>query len=427
MAVATTPKGAWGMTTLLFFYMLVNFADKIVVGLAAVPIMKDLGLSPEQFGLLGSMFFSLYAVSAIVVGIIADRVATKWILLVLGVIWAVVQFPMLGTVGFATLLVCRILLGVGEGPAAAVATHAIYKWFPDEKRTMPTAILSQGSALGVIIAVPALNWVIVNYSWHEAFGVLGVVGLIWCVAWFALGKEGPIKDEVVATTAAAPRVPYLSLFAAPTFIGCVLASFGAYWALTLGLTWFTAFIVQGLGFAQKDAGWISILPWIFGAVDVLLTGWISQTMMARGISTRYARGVLGSLPLVIGGIIVLMIPHASGAGLQIALLVVGTGLTGSIYVVCAPMISEYTPVSQRGTIIASFGAIYTLAGILAPWVMGSMVQHAATPLEGYYAGFTINAVLLIVAGLAGLLLMWPNTEKARLRRAAGGAMVQKAA
>jgi len=64
---AETPKGAWGMTTLLFFYMLVNFADKIVVGLAAVPIMKDMGLSPEQFGLLGSMFFSLYAVSAIVV------------------------------------------------------------------------------------------------------------------------------------------------------------------------------------------------------------------------------------------------------------------------------------------------------------------------------------------------------------------------
>jgi hypothetical protein len=38
--------------------------------------------------------------------------------------------------------------------------------------------------------VPALNWVIVNYSWHHAFGVLGVVGLLWVVAWLALGKEG---------------------------------------------------------------------------------------------------------------------------------------------------------------------------------------------------------------------------------------------
>jgi len=42
---------------------------------------------------------------------------------VLGVIWAVVQFPMLGTVGFTTLLICRILLGVGEG-ACGCGRHA---------------------------------------------------------------------------------------------------------------------------------------------------------------------------------------------------------------------------------------------------------------------------------------------------------------
>ena len=76
------------------------------------------------------------------------------------------------------LLICRIILGAGEGPAAAVAVHAIFKWFPDEKRTLPVAVLSQGSAFGVILAVPALNWVIGNYNWHYAFGVLGVVGLL---------------------------------------------------------------------------------------------------------------------------------------------------------------------------------------------------------------------------------------------------------
>jgi MFS family permease len=427
MAAATTPKGAWSMTFLLFLYMLVNFADKIVVQLAGVPIMKDLDLTPVQFGTLGSAFFSLYAVSAIIVGFIADRVATKWILLILGTAWALVQFPMVGAVGFTTLLICRVLLGVGEGPAAAVATHAVYKWFPDEKRTMPTAILSQGSAFGVIIAVPALNWVIVNYSWHYAFGVLGVVGLIWCVAWFALGKEGPIEDKAAAISAGAPRVPYLRLLTSRTCVGSILATFGAYWALSLGLTWFTPFIVSGLGFTQREAGWISILPWVFGAADVLLTGWLSQVMMARGISTRYARGVLGALPLLIGGLILLFIPHVDSAGARIALLVVGTGLTGSIYVVCSPMLSEFTPVSQRGSMIAIYGAIYTTAGVFAPYVMGTMVQGAATPLDGYLTGFVINAVILIVAGLAGLLLLWPNTEKARLARAAQGPMVQKAA
>ena len=413
MAAQPTPKGAWKITFLLFLFMLVNFADKIVVGLAGVPIMTELKLEPEQFGVLGSSFFLLFSISAIVVGFIINSVPTRWVLLVLAVIWSVAQFPMVGTVGLATLLTCRIILGAGEGPAGSVAVHAIYKWFPDEKRTLPTAILAQGSAFGVILAVPALNWVIVHYSWHHAFGVLGVVGLLWTGAWLLLGKEGPLA-EASAARAPEPRVPYFQLLTSRTFIGCCAATFGAYWALSLGLTWFTPFIIKGLGFSQADAGWISILPWVFGATIVLLTGWISQVLMARGVSTRGARGILGSVPLIVGGAILSTIPHIDGAGWQVAVLVVGSGLCGSIYVVCAPMIGEFTPVSQRGAVISIYGAIYTLAGILAPSVMGSVIQHSGSLLTGYLTGFTINAVILVVSGLLGLLLLWPNTERARL-------------
>src|SRR5215208_5400095 len=412
-----TPKGAWKITFLLFLFMLVNFADKIVVGLAGAPIMDELKLSPEQFGFLGSSFFFLFSISAIVVGFIVNRIDTRWVLLAMAVIWSVAQFPMVGTVSFTTLVICRIILGAGEGPAFSVAAHAVYKWFPDEKRTLPTAILSQGSAFGVILAVPALNWIIVNHSWHYAFGALGVVGLMWVAAWAIMGKEGPLV-QTVAMAAADPRVPYLQLLTSRTFIGCCAATFGAYWALSLGLTWFTPFIVKGLGFSQKDADWISVLPWVFGATIVLLTGWISQVLMARGISTRGARGIFGAAPLILGGSILALLPYVNGAGLQIAFLVLGSGLCGSIYVVCPPMLGEFTPVSQRGAVIAIYGAIYTLAGILAPFVMGSVIQRAAVPLDGYMTGFTINAVIMVASGLLGLLLLWPNTERARLAAAA---------
>jgi MFS family permease len=408
-----TPKGAWKITFLLFLFMLVNFADKIVVGLAGAPIMDELKLQPEQFGLLGSSFFFLFSISAIVVGFIVNRVATRWVLLAMAVIWSLAQFPMVGTVSFTTLLICRVILGAGEGPAFSVAAHAIYKWGPDEKRTLPTAILSQGSAFGVILAVPALNWIIVNHSWHYAFGALGVVGLMWTLAWLVMGKEGPLV-QTAAMAAADPAIPYARLLTSRTFIGCCAATFGAYWALSLGLTWFTPFIVTGLGFSQKDAGWISVLPWVFGATIVLLTGWISQVMMARGFNTRAARGVLGSVPLIFGGVILAVLPHVAPGGMMIALLVIGSGLCGSIYVVCPPMLGEFTPVQQRGAVIAQSGAIYTLAGMIAPSVMGAVIQHAAAPLDGYMTGFTINAVVLVVSGLLGLLLLWPNTERARM-------------
>ena len=418
MTTQPTPKGAWKITFLLFLFMLVNFADKIVVGLAGVPIMTEMKLQPEQFGLLGSSFFFLFSIAAIVVGFIVNRIATRWVLLALALIWALAQFPMVGTVSFTTLLICRVILGAGEGPAFSVAAHSVYKWFPDEKRTLPTAILSQGSAFGVILAVPALNWVIVNYSWHFAFGALGVVGLMWVVAWLIMGREGPLV-QTVAMAKADPGVPYFQLLTSRTFIGCCAATFGAYWALSLGLTWFTPFIIKGLGFSQKDAGLISVLPWVFGATIVLLTGWISQVLMAGGMSTRGARGVLGSVPLIVGGLILATLTYVDDAGLRIAVLVIGTGLSGSIYVVCAPMISEFTPVSQRGAVISIYGAIYTLAGIIAPSVMGSVIQHAGGLVEGYITGFTINAVIMVASGLLGLLLLWPNTERARLMAQVG--------
>lgn len=411
-----TPKGAWTITCLLFLFMVVNFADKIVVGLAGVPIMTDLELTPEKFGLLGSSFFFLFSISAIAVGFLVNRIATRWVLLVLALIWALAQLPMVGAAGFTTLLICRVILGAGEGPAASVAIHAIYKWFPDEKRALPTAILTQGSAFGVIIAVPALNFIIVRYGWHYAFGALGVVGLVWVAAWFVLGKEGPLAAiEAVATREV--RVPYARLLLSRTFIGCIAAAFSAYWALSLGLTWFTSFLIKGLGFSQEQAGIISVLPWIFGATVVITAGLLSQTLMARGYSTRIARGVLGAAPLVVGGLLMALVPYGGTAAVQIALIVVGSGLSGAIYVVCPLMIGEFTPVAQRGAAISIYGAVYTLAGIIAPNVMGRVVQGAANALDGFLLGFQVNAVVLVISGLLGLALLWPDTERARLQAA----------
>src|SRR5437763_304727 len=120
MTAQATPKGAWKITFLLFLFMLVNFADKIVVGLGGAPIMDELKLQPEQFGLLGSSFFFLFSISAIVVGFIVNRVATRWVLLAMAVIWSLAQFPMVGTGRFATLLGRRsVSPGARRSPSAA--------------------------------------------------------------------------------------------------------------------------------------------------------------------------------------------------------------------------------------------------------------------------------------------------------------------
>src|SRR5215831_10840718 len=324
-----TPKGAWLIVTLLFLFMLINFADKAVIGIAAVPIMQDLQLSSRQFGLIGSSFFLLFSVSAIVTGFIVNRVQTRWALLTMGLVWALTQFPMLGTVGFATVVACRVALGAGEGPAYPVALHSAYKWFPNELRTLPTAVIAQGAGIGIMVALPLLNWIIVRHSWHWAFGVLGITGLAWSAAWLVLGREGPLTAPRAAD---AHRVAYGQLLFSPTVIASWCASFGAQWGLSQALSWQGAFLIKGLGFTQGSIGLLGALPAGASVILVISAGWLSQRLLARGVPSRMARGILGGACVALGGAALAVMPYVPGIPAKVALTTIGVALPSVIYV-----------------------------------------------------------------------------------------------
>jgi predicted MFS family arabinose efflux permease len=405
-------KGAWGITFLLFLFMLINFADKIVVGLIG---MKGLGLSAEQFGLLGSSFFFLFAISAVIVGFITNRVQAKHTLLVMAVIWALVQFPMLFTASFGVMLASRIVLGAGEGPAAPVATHAVYKWFPDSRRGLPTAILAQGSAIGVIVAVPILTQIIKHFSWHWAFGTLGIAGLLWSVAWLIFGREGTLVDPPVSQTeGSADRVPYRYLLTCPSVIAVCCAGFASYWGLALGLTWFPSYMMSGLGLDETVGRNLSILPWLLGAVVVLAGGYLSQRLKSKGVSSRMSRGVLACATVVLGGCTLPFVAVMPTPALKIAVLVFGGAIGSTVYVVLPMIVSELTPQPQRAGMLAITTSIVTFAGVLSPAVMGLIIQHAATPIAGYETGYVILGLLLLAAGIVGLLFIRPEADRKRL-------------
>lgn len=101
---------AWLIVALLFSFMVINFADKAVLGLAAVPIMHEFRLSYTQFGLIGTSFFVIFSLSAVLIGALANHFPTKWILLLMALSWAVVQMPMILRLGMAALVANRVLL-----------------------------------------------------------------------------------------------------------------------------------------------------------------------------------------------------------------------------------------------------------------------------------------------------------------------------
>jgi MFS family permease len=407
---------AWAVTLLLLAFMLINFGDKVVLGLAAKPIRADLGLSATEYGFAASSFFLLFSVSAIAVGFLANRFPSKWIILIMALLWAGSQAPMAFSTSVGILVAGRIVLGAAEGPAYPVATHAVLKWFPDVRRSLPTSVITLGAGLGVVVAAPTLTWLIVHHGWHSAFAALTCAGLLWCVAWTVYGKEG---DHAVVEPPETEglRVPYRRIFASRTWLAATAVSFAVYWVIALSLTWLPSYLQDALGFSAARAGTLVAVPALVGVVVILAQGVLSQRLMARGVPSRKARGALGGWVVVASGLGILASLAAVG-GLRVTLVLVAFGLPTLIPAVAMTTISEIAPVRQRGAILSISNGVVTTAGLLAPAITGKLVDSAHDGASGYDTALAVSAVLLLVGGVLALVFIDPQRDAARLRTTA---------
>ncbi|MFD3533276.1 MFS transporter [Streptomyces sp. NPDC058664] len=419
---------AWIVTGMLVVFMMINFADKAVFGLAADEIRADLGLSATDFGLANSAFFLLFSVAAVVVGLLADRVSLKWLLLIMALLWSVAQVPAALGGGLAVLIGTRIVLGAAEGPAFPVAQQAALSWFPDDRRNLPGALVTLGVTLGVITAAPGLTWVIQNHGWRSALWVVAGVGLVWSVVWFVFGADGRFRESdgvpdaapasaATASTAPAPSAgsrawpAYRRVFGSRTWIGTTVAYFTSYWCVALMLVWLPSYLKNGLGHSPATAGTLVAAPWALGAVVLLGQAALTGRLMRRGVGSRWARGRVGAGLLFLGALCFLAVPLADGTGAKTALLVAGCGLGGSFATVAITTVAELAPAARRGGALGTMNAVVTTGGLIAPTVVGRMVDSQGT--AGYQNAVVVSAVLLLLGAVAAFALIDPARDAAR--------------
>src|SRR5712691_10526698 len=155
----------WMMIFMLLVLGVINFADKAVPGLAAVNVIKELHLSPAQYGLVSGSLFLLYALSSVLVTGWSDRIGTKTVLALLATSWAIVQVTTVFVFSFSALLLTRIVLGAGDGPSYGTSVSATATWLPGDRRAFGLAIVTFGSAIGPALLAPPLTLLIVVVGW----------------------------------------------------------------------------------------------------------------------------------------------------------------------------------------------------------------------------------------------------------------------
>ena len=441
-------RRAWTAVALLVAFQIIAFADKAVLGLVAPDAMSELGLTPTQFGFIGSAFFFLYSIVSILTGVIASRVSVHWIVLTLGIIWAVMQFPMLLGGGAAMLLATRIILGGAEGPATAMSLTSAHTWFAPSARALPSNLIAIGSTMGPVIAAPALALVISTWGWRWAFGALGIVGIIWAVMWVIFGGSGPYlaqkkkkasdadvttPDTGAPTTTTSvddqPAFPIWRVLLSMSFIAALIGASSNFFVQGFLTTWLPQYLSTVVGLSLPQIGVVTTFPWFIGALVLLILGGIGHRLMLRGATARAAIASLFGLSTLFSGVFFLLVTVTSGS-ISVLFLALAGGFS-LVYPMSATAVGFCVGVRQRPIIMATLGGLAATGAIVSPMLVGQLMSNAGfvAPAKGVapspemvtamttgvHSAFLITGIFLIVGGAMCILFLRPERTVQRLR------------
>ncbi|MHC5260755.1 MFS transporter [Streptomyces sp. UC4497] len=411
----------WWIIGLLLAFFTLNFADKAAIGLAAPDLEKDLGLTAAQYGLMSSAFFWLFAAGAVVLALFFRRIGWRWSAAGLMIAWVASMAPLTVPTTVGVVIASRMVLGFFEGPAHALCQSVVADRFPSERRAFAGAVVNAGSSVGPLVATPLLTWVIVTWTWHAAFIVLVAIGAVWAVVWLVVTRREPgMGPRPAAPTVAEADpngdidVPLTSLLRTGSFWGLALLSFAGYLISSLKVSWLPSFLHDGMGYSRGTVGLLATLPYGLAIVVLLTAGLISGRMLKAGRSARAARGFLTMGYLCFAGVAMIAFTQVPPGGLQLALVVAAFSINSVAFSVAFAGAADFLPRRHRPGFFGCIIAAYSVAGIVAPWLLGVIVDAADTVSQGYADGFLVVGITICVFAVAGGLLLNPARSREAL-------------
>jgi sugar phosphate permease len=396
--------------SLMYF---IAYIDRTNISIAGPFISKELGLDKEQLGFIFSVFAYPYTAMQIVGGWLADRLGPRLILFLLCVIWSV-GTVFTGMVGGAfSLVLMRLLVGIGEGGAFPAATRAMTFWFPPQERGTAQGVTHSFARLGGAAAPPAVVGITAAFGWRAAFFVLGALSAAWAVWWLIFFRNTPrekpsVKPEeldeigIPATKTAREKTPWRAMISRMWLVTFVDFCYG--WSLWVFLTWLPTYLLDARGFDVTEMALFTSLPLAAGVVGDSLGGIISDRILKATGNLRLARCSL--LVFGLSGALAFLVPAVRTEDAMLAVF----GLTASFF--CLELTNAVLwslPIDIAGRYAGTAGGMmntgFGLAGAISPAVFGILVHRTGS----YVGPFTITALLLAV-GIIGALFIDPNRK-----------------
>jgi nitrate/nitrite transporter NarK len=320
--------------------------------------------------------------------------------------------------GAMSLLLARLLLGVGEGSAFPTATRALASWMPPDKRGFAQGITHSfsrfGNAVSPVIVAALIAW----WSWRGSFIVVGLASFIWVIVWWFYFRDDPREHSDITVqeleglptaiaVAARKQVPWGPLI--KRIMPVTLTDFCYGWILWLYLNWLPSFFLHEYKLDLKKSASFAAGVFFAGVVGDTLGGIISDRILKSTGDVARARisvivvGFLGSfcfmLPIVFVHDLLTVAICLSMAFFFAELIV------APIWAIPMDITPEYSG-SASGFMNFGFG----MAGIISPVVFGWAID-----LTGRWDIPFIGSLGVLLVGAALAFTIHPQSRFVDIR------------
>jgi ACS family D-galactonate transporter-like MFS transporter len=297
------PKIRWLMIGMCFLANAISYIDRANLAIAAPAIRAELGINAAEMGLVLSAFFWTYALMQLPAGWFIDRLGVRISLAFAVTWWSLFTIATGAARGVTQFIGARLMLGVGEAFSLPSFTCVAFNWFPRSERGMACGIFNSGSTTGSALSLPVVTALIVAVGWRGAFGVTGILGIVWVLAWWFIYRD-PEKYRAIAPAqvdallaqrgmpaapAAAAKISWLDLFRYRSIWGLMIGLFCLNFAIYFFITWFPSYLLQARGFSLTSLGTLGMVPALMAILGNWLGGYTSDRLLKMGWSPTRAR------------------------------------------------------------------------------------------------------------------------------------------
>ena len=240
----------------------INFIDRQILGILAIPIQADLNLSDTQLGAMRGLSFALlYSTLGVPVAMLADRMNRVWIMTAALTVWSAFTIACGTATGFVHLFLARMGVGVGEAGGVAPAYSIVSDYFPPQERARALAVYSFGIPLGSAIGIVLGGVIATLLDWRTAFFIVGALGIVLAPVLLFTVRE-PQRGRFDAPGAASVPAKF-------TEVAATLARKPSFWLIATGgafssimaygmFAWLPAFFMRL--FAEELPGVFAWMP-----------------------------------------------------------------------------------------------------------------------------------------------------------------------